>query len=32
MNLEFLLTHLEDIAEYFNRLIDLNDEMIDGPG
>jgi hypothetical protein len=30
MNLDYLLTHLEEIAEYFKRLIDLNDGIIDG--
>ncbi len=30
MNMDYLLTHLEEIAEYFKRLIDLNDGIIDG--
>ena len=30
MNLDYLLTHLEEIAEYFKRTIDLNDGIIDG--
>lgn len=31
LNLDYLLTHLEEIAEYFKRTIDLNDGLIDGP-
>jgi hypothetical protein len=31
MNLDYLLTHAEEIADFFKRCIDLNDGLIDGP-